>query len=292
MSLALLGLALSFALTASAIIRRDDVSDDDYIVEDSDYPEVVDLFEPGDCTGTLIHALYLLTVAHCAEDLRARSTLTVAGALHVVDEVILHPMFTGWPYDIALIRFETPVRGVTPVPLYRKSDELGQTLTIVGRGVHATGLEGEPGGTTDGRLRRATNVVSAVTGQWLEVYFEPPDDPNVTDLEGVGAEGDSGGPAFIENEDGRFLAGLNSWGDSRQDSAIGKYGAWDYSTRVSHFADWVDQQMGIVPPDGDAAATDGSSSGCQIASTDAPWGWWGLAMLGLLLAVSRPRGLK
>ena len=282
----LAALPLSVSMDAGAIISRDDVPDADYVVQDADYPEVVDLFEPGDCTGTLIHQSFLLTVAHCAEDLDAGAVLVVDGIDHEVAEVTLHPQWDGWLYDIALIRFDVPVRGLTPVPLYRGGDEVGQMLTLVGRGVHATGLEGERGGTIDGQLRRATNVVSAVCGQWLEVFFEPPNDPNATDLEGVGAEGDSGGPAFIENEDGRFLAGLNSWGDADRGSDIGKYGSWDNSTRVSVFARWIDGELGTVPPERDddtpappspnADSECSGGGGCQITpGVGAPIGWIG-----------------
>ena len=177
---------------ANAIITRHDVPDADYIVADNDWPALVDLFQPGDCLATLITDTYLITAAHCAQDLGANWVLNVNGTDKDVAEVILHPDYQGGNWDLALIRLDTPVQGVTPYPLYRDTDELGQTLTLVGRGLHATGLEGEQGGSMDQQLRRAENVVSNTNDHWLEVRFEEPTESGVLPLEGVGAAGDSG----------------------------------------------------------------------------------------------------
>jgi hypothetical protein len=236
-------LGLASLQDAHAIITRHDVDDAEYVVEDSSYPALVDLFGPGDCIATVIHESTLLTVAHCAMDLRDSQTLTVNGISHAIAEVVLHPQWDGWLYDIALIRLVEPVEGVVPYPLYRGSNELGRKVTIVGRGVHATGLEGEPGATLDRKLRRATNLVSDVNGHWIEVTFEEPGEDDITDLEGVGAGGDSGGPAFIETDEGFYIAGLNSWGDADRGVRVGQYGAWDYSTRVSRHLEWLDSEV-------------------------------------------------
>ena len=40
---------------AHAIIMRHDIPRRDYLVEDADWPALVDMLEPGDCMGTLIH---------------------------------------------------------------------------------------------------------------------------------------------------------------------------------------------------------------------------------------------
>jgi hypothetical protein len=275
---------------ASAIITRHDVDDSEYVVDDGDYPALVDLFEPGDCLGTLIHESYLLTVAHCAEDMRASQTLQVGDHSVGITDIIEHPDYNGWKYDIALIQLDEPVTDVTPYPLYRDTDEEGQTLILLGRGVHGTGIEGEPGATDDAKLRRATNVVTWATAQWIEVNFEEPGGDGITDMEGVGASGDSGGPAFIETEDGLAIAGLNSWGDSTPPIEIGQYGAQDYSTRVSQYLDWIDSEAGTSADGssgtggGDESTDDGkTAAGCGCTSSPAPVGWLALCVLPLVL---------
>lgn len=233
------------AAPAEAIVIRHDVADTQYVVPDAAYPEVVDLISRGDCAGTLVHPSFLLTVAHCAADLSVGATLTVAGAGHTVAEIFLHPSWRDQDaYDIALVRFATPVTGVAPVPVYRGADERGQTITIVGRGDTATGLVGEGNARNDGQLRRATNVVTAVNAHFLEVAFERGTESGVTALEGVGAAGDSGGPSFLEVGGVRYLAGLNAYGEEADANEVAAYGSRDYQTRVSRYLDWLD---GILP---------------------------------------------
>ena len=279
-------LGLAIPQEASGIITRHDVPDESYVVDGDDYPALVDLFEPGDCIGTLVTSVDLLTVAHCAEDLSSGASLAVSGSNHVVESVTLHPDWDGWDNDIAVVRLQEAVQGVTPYALYRGSDEQGELLTLVGRVIHATGLEGEPGGSTDGLLRRATNVVASVDVQWLEVLFEEPGGPDaITDLEGVGAGGDSGGPAFLETSDGLVIAGLNSWGEGAPGGQVGQYGASDYSTRVSRFADWIDSETSGDSPAGDGSdePSDGSAASCSLGSPSASPGWLALLLgLGLL----------
>ena len=268
--LGILGLQLVVAADAHAIIVRHDVEDARYLVDATDYPALVDLFEPGDCIGTLIHESYLLTVAHCATDLYAGGFLAVGGTPYEIAEVVLHPEWTDAEgFDIGLVRLASPVRGVAPIALYRGHDEVDRTLTLLGRGVTATGKEGEPGGVADGKLRAATNVVDAADEHFLRIVLDRPGH-GATELEGVGASGDSGGPGFLEVDGVRYLAGLNSWGDDC-DVEVGQYGAADYQTRVSGFTAWIDTHVdtSAVEPDGaprgDARApTQGSDFGGDL----------------------------
>lgn len=238
------GVALCLAPSAQAIVVLHDLADANYVVEDADHPALVDLISPGDCIGTLVHESYLLTVAHCAVDLTVGQTLQVNGAGHAVAEVTQHPSWQDLDaFDIALVRLATPVTTVAPLPIYRETNELGAVITLVGRGVTATGEQGEEGGESDGKLRRATNVVTAANGHFLEIIFERSDENGVTEFEGVGAAGDSGCPAFIDVEGVPHIAGLNSYGDGNGNADVGQYGARDYQTRISQYLPWLDEQV-------------------------------------------------
>jgi hypothetical protein len=194
---------------------------------------------------------------------------------------VLHPSWQDADaYDIALVRLADAVTEIDPFPLYRGAEELGAVVTLVGRGVTATGLDGERGGDTDGKLRRATNVVTAVDDHFLEVVFERVDEEGVTPLEGVGAAGDSGCPVFIDVDGARSIAGLNSWGDGGDGIRVGQYGARDYQTRVSRYLEWIDEVMPPAPEE-DADAR----GGCSTTGRACPM----YVLLLLLLAITRTR---
>ncbi|MFP6873599.1 MAG: trypsin-like serine protease [Verrucomicrobiales bacterium] len=237
-------------VNAPGIIIRDDLDDANYVVNDSDYPALVDLIERGDCIGTLIHESYLLTVAHCAADLDPDDSLNVNGIACSVAAIIPHPQWNKRhdEYDIALVRFSQPVKGVTPLPIYRGEDETGSLITLVGRGVTATGLTGERGARNDGKLRKCTNIVTGVDDHFIEIRFERPGENGITPLEGIGAAGDSGCPAFIEVNGAFYIAGLNSWGDGPRGVRVGQYGAFDYQTRVSQYLEWLESIVDFPDP--------------------------------------------
>lgn len=285
-------LLLAMGPTADALIVRHDVPADDYLVADTDYPALVDLFGPGDCIGTLIHKSYLLTVAHCASDLKAGSSLGVNGVSHTIAEIIIHPKWNDDldQRDIGLVRFEQPVTGVAPLPIYRGSKELGSVITLVGRGITGTGLKGEAGGTYDNKLRRVTNIVSAVDDQTLEIVFERGGQAGVTNLEGVGASGDSGCPSFVEVDGVSYVAGLNSFSDAANDNEIAIYGARDYQTRVSRYVAWlesyVDFSSNASAPKVDSN-TNAGAGGCSMT-----WGRPGGDSVCILLLVLIALGLK
>ncbi len=222
--LAVVGLWLFLLPDATGIIIRDDRPDSDYVVADSDYPALVDLIERGDCIATLVHESYLLTVAHCAAEVNVGKMLQVNGVAYTVAEVILHPRWNRRrdDYDIALVRLAEPVKGVTPLPIYRGPEETGSLITLVGRGDSGTGVRGERGASNDGKLRKCTNVVSQVNDHFIEIFFERPGEEGITALEGVGAAGDSGCPAFIEVDGVAHIAGLNSWGDGPRGVRVGQ----------------------------------------------------------------------
>ena len=244
------GLWVLLLSVVSGIIIRDDRPDTDYLVLDSDYPALVDLIERGDCIATLVHESYLLTVAHCAAEVNAGKVLQVNGVPHTVAEVILHPQWNRRrdDYDIALVRLAEPVKGVTPLPIYRGPEETGALITLVGRGDSGTGVRGERGASNDGRLRKCTNIVSQVNDHFIEILFERPGEEGVTELEGVGAAGDSGCPAFIEVDGVSYIAGLNSWGDGPRGVRVGQYGANDYQTRVTRYLEWLDSVVAFPDP--------------------------------------------
>ena len=219
---------------AHAMIIRHDVDDDEYLQAENAYPAVFDVFEGRGGVATLVAPQWALTVGHVGQDIPQGHQVTIAGQSYTVKRVILHPDWEIRRLEMALVELDRPIEGVDPIPLYNQGDEQGQIVTFVGRGDSGTGLTGPV--SRDHRLRAATNRVERTEGSMLVFRFDAPGDENVTPLEGISGPGDSGGPAFLETADGLRLAGLSVASSGRPK---GRYGVWEFYTRVSPEVQWV-----------------------------------------------------
>lgn len=268
---------LASSSVAFGIVRRDDVEDTAYIVDANEFPAVADLLEPGDCLATLITPEWAVSAAHCVRHLELPHTLTFGDETVGVRGKVCNERFDGQRHDIALVHLERPV-SAEPIPLFRGDDELGQRVVLVGRGDTATGITGQDGATLDFETRRATNTVFDVTSRWIKFRFDAPSDPGVTELEGISGDGDSGGPAFIDSDDGLRIAGISAYQDA-SGARLGKYGVTEVYTRVSRYQSFVDEVTGDD--------WDGEYQGCDTCSASgAPSGSF-LALVGIALLRKR-----
>jgi trypsin len=213
----------------TTVIRRHDRPDSDVLVDEADWPAVVTFFE-GDGAGTLVAPKWILTAAHTAANIPPDHRLPVGGSTARVARVVGH---LGEGVDLALVELQEAVASVAPIALYAEAGEQGQEVVLLGRGDFGTGREGVQG--QDQRLRRVTNRIDDVDERWLRFRFDAP--PAGTHLEGVGGEGDSGGPALIEHDGGVRIAGVSSWQD--HDGPLSTYGCVEYYARVSTQAEWI-----------------------------------------------------
>jgi hypothetical protein len=251
---ALLGVAaLQLCAPADAIVMRHDRPDAEFIALAKKFPATVRFRGANssygmDGMGTLIDARWVLTAGHVASGLAPGDFAMLGGARHEIAAIIQYPgrqELKSWDdvrKDIALVKLQTPVTGIEPALLYTGNDELGMTLTFVGSGRRGTGLTGP---VADDMIQRAaTNRVQKVEGTGLIFRFDAPTDPEVTALEGISGEGDSGGPAYLERDGKVYLVGVSSAQDSRPTGKKqGLYGVLEHYPRVSPFVGWIRETM-------------------------------------------------
>jgi hypothetical protein len=172
------------------------------------------------CSGTLISPTVFLTASHCTAFLESIDVADVFVSFDVdVDPVTsattlypgtmhTHPDFgfsgpggASDPHDIAVIKFATPINGITPaaLPTAGLLDRMKvartlqrQKFTAVGYGVHEPELGGGPPQFPfDGERWRAVSEFNALNKSWLRLSQNP-----ATGDAGT-CYGDSGGPNFF-----------------------------------------------------------------------------------------------
>ncbi len=230
----LIGMLATYS--AFAITKRHDRSDKEYLDKAKAINQVCKLGKAGD--ATLVRRQWLITAAHVANSFIGRLdelTVEFAGKQYKADKIFLHPQWTDMgPHDIALIHLTQPVSDIEPIGTYKKRDENGKNVLLVGHGDTRTGLGGE--WKTDFTLRAATNIVDEADEKFIIISFTEP--PAGTYLEGVSGRGDSGGPVFIEINRKFYIAGVSSVGQDGKNGPA-TYGAKDYYTRVSMHMEWI-----------------------------------------------------
>ena len=258
-AVAIMTCAWSVATASGVVIRAD-----------RDFDAAAALAERFEATGmvaadgccTLIRPTWVVTAAHVAEGVSPFSrTVQFGGRDYPVRRVVMHPK--AYPgemrpgkVDLALLELGEPVEGINPVAMCRTGDEKGQTGIIVGYG--DIGLAEDMFRPGDGVRHAATNLIDRVEPNRLIVSLDAP--PAGTELEGVGAPGDSGGPMYVERDGGVQLVGVSS---ASFGGAPNDYGVRDIYVRISAFADWIDSELAnpSVPPLEDARIRDVDADG-------------------------------
>ncbi|MFT5757090.1 MAG: hypothetical protein ACI9LM_001815 [Alteromonadaceae bacterium] len=271
-------ISVFYCISASAIVVRHDVDSKKYWENENNYPALFPLYDDGsikECVATLIDAEWAITAAHCTilisnQNLEKKPyKVKISGIRNSITKVFIprkygkiKPIYNDSEelvdvqgiedesYDVALLKLGAVVTHVTPLQLYKKSDEKGKEITILGWGDFAKGDSGiissEP--TNDGIFRSAQNRINEVEGNFLIFNFDSPNSKEVLPFEGVAGPGDSGGPAIVKHGNQFEIIGISSGGgypdasvDDNQND--GRYGWVEYYIRTSKIQNWIDSVL-------------------------------------------------
>lgn len=215
---------------------------------------------------------YVLTAGHMfppGTKVKDYSYETIDGTEYTGDALYIHPLWnnnseTRTGYDFAIVRLDDEVTDVGPQPaLYEGTDEKGKVVTFIGYGWRGKGTKGEDTSIDTGNRPAAAEglievVVAAVepvpqkkdAGNYFGIWLPKEDGsiPNpfnekgsvkpISPLTGILGSGDSGGPAWIQTENGWAIAGINSDG-----SGNAAYGDTSWFPRISEVQDWIVEIM-------------------------------------------------
>jgi secreted trypsin-like serine protease len=197
------------------------------------------------CTATAIARDLLLTAAHCVlpgSDYKFAETAAPGQAPKLKDilRIERNPQFnlkllfahvaTG---DVALLKLAAPIPAhvaVSPIGGDNEQVSVGDTLVVAGYGVTTHGAE-----RLDGLVRSATLTVTGQPG-YLQIRLFDPATKGAS--AGLGAcTGDSGAPAFRDENGGLAVIGVVSWSTGPNLSA--GCGGLTGITPLQHYRTWI-----------------------------------------------------
>lgn len=220
-------------------------------------------------TGTLLYdGKAVLTAAHLFNGVSTTSTASIYFETASGKQTVTSSGFSIYPSydsvngnnDLALVWLSADApRRAERYTLYRESDEVNQVFTMVGYGTPGYGAIGQIDNYSGAYVRLmaqnkfdadASTLKASLGSTTHDAFgaFLGKADKGVGVLEGIIAQGDSGGPAFIDGK----VAGIASYTsslstysshpdyDNDANSSFGEIAAWQ---RVSAYQQWIDQSI-------------------------------------------------
>ena len=170
---------------------------------------------------------------------KSKPPIVFDGKKYDIEEIYIYPTWRpGTPSsDLALVWLKKAVRGVHGVKIYKRDDEGGRAVVIVGHG--ETGKIGDKSMKLDGKQRGAINTVDRVSPKTFQLLIKKSEE--ASDLQGALGPADRGGPAYIQEKDELFVAGIAVWSKDANENNVVDVGDAQTYVRVSAFAPWIEE---------------------------------------------------
>lgn len=189
-------------------------------------------------SAVVIDPGWIITAAHVVENCHSW-TVSIGDEKYNVEKIFIHPNYKTGIFghdDIAVGKLTKKIDLEHYPSLYSEQDEVGKVCSMAGwgfTGTFNTGVQKH-----DNKRRGGSNIIDK-TERSVLVCSPSKRDQKMTELEYLICSGDSGGGLFIGNK----LAGIHSSVVGYDGSSNSTYGDESCHTRVSLYADWVNNTI-------------------------------------------------